>query len=103
MITLKLKRANHSSLSRRVSLHEPTQIADRLYREARALYDRVNEVGPYRLLGVGLSDLTPAEPDDFHRDLLDPQATARAEAERATDAVRARFGKDAILKGRSLR
>lgn len=103
VVTLKLKRANHSALSRRVSLHEPTQFADRLYREARALYERVGEAGPYRLLGVGLSDLTPAGTEEPHRDLLDPQASARAEAERATDAVRARFGKDAILKGRALR
>lgn len=103
VVTLKLKRTNHSALSRRVSLHEPTQIADRLYREARALFERVNEVGSYRLLGVGLSDLTQAGPDELHHDLLDPQAAARAEAERATDSVRARFGKDAILKGRALR
>ena len=103
VVTLKLKRTNHSALSRRVSLREPTQIADRLYREARALFERVNEVGSYRLLGVGLSDLTPAWPDDMHHDLLDPQAAARAEAECATDSVRARFGKDAILKGRALR
>lgn len=103
VVTLKLKRTNHSALSRRVSLHEPTQIADRLYREARALFERVNDVGSYRLLGVGLSDLTPAGPDEMHHDLLDPQAAVRAEAERATDALRARFGKDAILKGRALR
>ena len=103
VVTLKLKRANHSALSRRVSLHEPTQIADRLYREARALYERVGEAGPYRLLGVGLSELTSAGTDDPLRDLLDPHASARADAERATDAVRARFGKDAILKGRALR
>jgi DNA polymerase-4 len=36
-------------------------------------------------------------------DLLDPDAETRAEAERATDRIRARFGPDAILKGRALR
>ena len=36
-------------------------------------------------------------------DLLDPDAAKRAAAERATDAIRARFGKDAIMKGRALR
>jgi DNA polymerase-4 len=30
-------------------------------------------------------------------------AATRRAAERATDAIRARFGKDAIIKGRALR
>jgi DNA polymerase-4 len=54
-------------------------------------------------LGVGLSDLTPAADADRMSDLLDPQAASRRAAERATDAIRARFGKDAIIKGRALR
>ena len=32
-----------------------------------------------------------------------PSARRRAEAERATDAIRARFGAGAITKGRALR
>ena len=103
VVTLKLKRANHSTLTRRVSLHEPTQMADRIYRTARALFDQVGDEGPYRLLGCGLSDLSPAGDADSSGDLLDPGASQRSEAERATDKIRARFGTDAILKGRALR
>ena len=55
------------------------------------------------LLGAGLSDLVPADMADRAGDLLDPKAQSRAAAERATDAIRARFGDDAILKGRALR
>ena len=40
---------------------------------------------------------------DREGDLLDPGAGRRAAAERAADAIRARFGEDAILKGRALR
>jgi DNA polymerase-4 len=54
-------------------------------------------------LGVGISELVPAGDADRIGDLLDPNATRRAEAERATDAIREKFGKDAILKGRALR
>jgi len=102
-VTLKLKRANHRILSRQASLTEPTQIADRIYRTARALFEQVGDEGPYRLIGVGISHLAEAAGADTGGDLLDPQAVKRAGAERATDAIRARFGPDAIMKGRALR
>ncbi len=103
VVTLKLKRANHKLLSKRQSLHQPTQLADTIYRTARGLFDQVGDQGPYRLLGVGISELVPAGDADREGDLLDPNATKRAEAERAADAIREKFGKDAILKGRALR
>ncbi len=103
VVTLKLKRANHTTISRRLSLRDGTQMADRLYRTARDLFDQVGNQGPYRLIGVGLADLLPANQADLSGDLLDPKAGQRAKAERATDEIRARFGADAILKGRSMR
>jgi len=103
VVTLKLKRKDHSALSRRVSLREATQIADRIYRKARELFDQSGPQGPYRLIGVGLSDLVRADESDLTDDLLDPEASTRAKAERATDSIRAKFGNDAIVKGRSLR
>jgi DNA polymerase-4 len=102
-VTLKLKRADFRIVTRRHSLPDATQTADRLYREARALYDAARDPGPFRLIGVGLSDLTEADEADRMSDLLDPQAARRLAAERATDAIRARFGKEAIIKGRALR
>ena len=103
VITLKLKRADHSLLSRRVALSDPTQLADRIYRTARGLFDQVKETGPYRLLGCGLSDLSDASAADKLGDLLDPGAARRSNAERATDAIRSKFGTQAIVKGRAFR
>lgn len=103
VVTLKLKRKDHKSLSRRITLRDPTQIADRIYRTARDLFDQVGPQGPYRLIGVGLSDLVGDADSDLTSDLLDPNAAKRTKAERATDAIRAKFGSDAIVKGRSLR
>ena len=102
-VTLKLKRANFTLISRRLTLPDPTQIADRIYRTARDLFDHLNHPGPYRLIGVGISDLAPAAEADLTADLLDPDAAKRQIAERATDSIRARFGTGAIIKGRALR
>ena len=108
VVTLKLKSPDFRLLTRRASLREPTQLADTLYRAARGLFDAAGfdaKGAPraWRLIGVGLSDLAPAAGADLTADLLDPGAAARARAERATDAIRARFGPDAIIKGRALR
>ncbi len=102
-VTLKLKRADHTILTRRATLPAPSQIADRLYRTARALFDQRPDPGPFRLIGIALSDLAPEAAGRAEGDLLDPGAARRAAAERAADRIRARFGKDAILKGRALR
>ncbi|MEP2782350.1 MAG: DNA polymerase IV [Pseudoruegeria sp.] len=103
VVTLKLKRANFSALSRRISLPDSTQTADRIYRTARGLFDQVSNEGPFRLIGVGISDLVADDQADMSGDLLDPQAGARKKAEAATDQIRKRFGSKAILKGRALR
>ena len=103
VVTLKLKRSDHSSLTRRVSMREAAQLADTIYRTARALFDQVGDEGPYRLLGCGISDLQNATDAGASGDLLDPDALKRTQAERATDAIRDRFGSDAIVKGRALR
>ncbi len=103
VVILKLKRSDHTLLSRRVALSDPTQLADRIYRTARSLFDQVGDKGPYRLLGCGLSDLGDATGADKLGDLLDPDAGQRSKAERATDAIRGKFGQRAIVKGRALR
>ena len=103
VVTLKLKRADHSLLSRRLSLREPTQIADRIYRTARNLFDQTSHAGSYRLIGVGISNLVSETNSQLTGDLLDPNEQNRAKAERATDQIRAKFGSGSIVKGRSLR
>ena len=91
-VTLKLRRANFTLINRRHTLPDPTQMADRIYCQARDLYD-----------ALGVSDLAPAAGADPSGDLLDPGAAKRRAAERAADAIRAKFGAEAIMKGRALR
>jgi DNA polymerase-4 len=102
-VTLKLKRGDFQLVTRRQALADPTQLTDRIYRAARDLLDHAGAQGPFRLIGVGISDLAPEALADLSADLLDPEARRRAAAERATDAIRARFGAEAIIKGRALR
>ncbi|GAB1478953.1 DNA polymerase IV [Paracoccaceae bacterium] len=103
VVVLKLKRGDFQLISRRHSLNDPTQLTDRIYRAARAMLDQVGSKGPFRLIGVGIAELAPEVEADLTGDLLDPQAVKRAGAERAADAIRARFGREAIIKGRALR
>lgn len=100
VVTLKLKRADHTILSRRHTLEEPTAMADRLYRTALAMLQRDAGAGPFRLIGIGMASLSAggAESADF----LSPESERRLKAERATDSIRARFGEKAIILGRSL-
>jgi DNA polymerase-4 len=100
-VTLKLKTADFRLRTRSVTLGDPTQLADRIYRAAAALLTRETDGTRYRLLGVGLSHLTQAEPAD-PVDLADPAAGRRAKAERVLDDVRRKFGTEAIGKGRGL-
>ncbi|MBL9062971.1 DNA polymerase IV [Tabrizicola sp.] len=102
-VTLKLKKGDFQLVTRRHALTDPTQLTDRIYRAAKDLFDHAGTTGPFRLIGVGISDLAPEDQADLSQDLLDPNATKRAAAERATDAIRAKFGAEAIIKGRALR
>ncbi|MEN8833525.1 MAG: DNA polymerase IV [Pacificibacter sp.] len=102
VVTLKLKRSNHTSLTRRQTLSGSTNMADQIYRTARSLLDKAVQEGPFRLIGVGISNLVSDEGAHVSSDLLDPDANKRANAERARDEIRKKFGKDAIIKGRSL-
>lgn len=102
-VTLKLKKGDFQLVTRRHALTDPTQLTDRIYRAARDLFDLAGTSGPFRLVGVGISDLAPEAMADLSGDLLDPEARRRAAAERATDAIRTRFGAEAIIKGRALR
>ncbi|MEL6794529.1 MAG: DNA polymerase IV, partial [Pseudomonadota bacterium] len=101
-VTLKLKTPDFKTVTRQQAVDAPTQLADAIYRISRDLLHLVIDKAPFRLIGVGIGDLTRADGSDAAGDLFDPQAGKRAAAERATDQIRARFGRDAVVKGRQL-
>jgi DNA polymerase-4 len=101
-VVLKLKTARFRLLTRSASLDTPTQLADKIFRVAQAALKREANGQRFRLLGVGISNLSPAGEAD-QANLLDPLTDKRAAAERAMDRIRAKFGGEAVNKGRGLR
>jgi len=101
-VTLKLKTASFRIRTRSVSLDDPTQLSDVIFRVGRALLARETDGTRFRLLGIGLSQICPGSECD-PPNLLDQRAVKRAAVERAMDSVRAKFGGDAVRKGRGVR
>lgn len=101
VVTLKLKTSDFRIVTRRVSLHAGTQLADVIFRASKELLQREARGAKFRLIGVGISELAPAAADAA--DLADPKSAKRAKAERAADAARGRFGTDAVTTGRGAR
>src|SRR5580698_8206250 len=81
-VVLKLKTANFRLLTRSASLDAPTQLADKIFRVAQTALKREADGKRFRLLGVGLSNLTAAAEAD-PASLIDPVSDKRAAAERA--------------------
>jgi len=101
-VVLKLKTANFRLLTRSASLDAPTQLADKIFRVAQAALKREADGKRFRLLGVGLSNLTAGTEAD-PASLIDPVSDKRAAAERAMDKIRSKFGGEAVGKGRGMR
>jgi DNA polymerase-4 len=97
VVVLKLRRTDFARLTRRVTLAEPVQTARALFAAGRELLKP--ELGrPYRLIGIGLADIHDA--DDTPA-LFDTPEQRTLKAETAIDALRARFGDDAVRRGRA--
>jgi DNA polymerase-4 len=97
-VNLKLKSADFKIRTRARALGAPTQLASRIFAAGRDLLAREIGATRYRLIGVGVSNLQDAVGDDF-ADLIDRRS---AEAEHAMDHLRAKFGRNAVVKGLTL-
>lgn len=97
-VTLKLKTADFRTITRARHLHDPTQLADRIYAAGESLLENETDGRRFRLIGVGVSDLGPADQAD-PLDLVDPSAERRKKAELAVDRLRDKFGKSAVELG----
>ena len=99
VLVLKLRRTDFRIVTRRISLPEPVQTARALFAAARVLM--APELGrPYRLIGIGMGEVIDAV--DAPALFETPEARA-LKTETAIDALRAKFGANAVVAGRALK
>lgn len=95
-VTIKVRFGDFRTITRSATLAEPTDVGVVIAREAKALLERVDPAPGVRLLGVAVSSL--GIDDGGHQLTLGPVDDIEAweDADHAVDAIRARFGNDAI-------
>ncbi len=102
VITLKLKTANFKTITRRITLDAPSNLARIAFAAAKRMLHEASGGKAYRLIGVGFSDLSSAA-EHLEADLFGEDQARIAAQEKAIDAIRGKFGKDAVKAGRTLR
>ncbi len=102
-VVLKLKTDQFRTRTRNTSLSDPTALATRIFDAAKPMLQReVDGKTAFRLLGVGISNLSELDADG-ETGGLDLRADAHAKVELAMDKLRNKFGTDAVEKGRGLK
>ena len=100
VVTLKLKTGDFKTITRRHTLPKPSNLARTAYDAAAALLAETAKGIAYRLIGVGYSDLIE-DFDEAQVDLFGEDDDKLRREENAIDAIRRKFGDDAIALGRS--
>lgn len=99
-LDLKVRSADFRTRLRSLALPEPTDVTSELWQAAQVLFERsvTREMLPVRLLGVGAARLT--RETAIQRSLFDTESREKnRQIDRAVDAIRGRFGSDAIQRG----
>ncbi len=92
-VVLKLKTSDFRIRTRNRQLASPTRLADRIFHTGLDMLAReIDGTTRFRLLGIGVSDLSAGDTAD-PPDLVDVRAAKRAKAEGAIDVLRDRFGR----------
>lgn len=100
---LKLKTADFKLIQRSRSLKHPTNLAESIFQESAVLLKANISKGPFRLIGIKLTDFSNSKTANWTTNLFQGTNTHLLSSEEAIDEIRLKFGEDAIIKGRSLR
>ena len=102
-VTITVRFADFTTITRSRTLSEATDVTQEIYRAATALYDGLGlQRARVRLVGVRVESLVPRS--TVHRQLvLGEREHGWAEADRAVDRARLRFGSTAVAPASLLR
>ena len=98
-VTLKLKTSDFRTVTRARKLNAATGSAEEMYRAAEVLLAREVDGRAFRLIGIGAYDLVDAA-SAVQGDLFGGVSPNGERIDEALDAVREKFGDDAIVRGR---
>jgi len=101
VVTLKLKDASFRTVTRRITIDRPSNLAHTLFSEAARMLAARPPGRAWRLIGVGYSGLSGADQSDTQ--LFDAPDERLQRREQAIDGIRARFGGNAIASGRKFK
>ena len=101
-VTLKLKDSRFQIKTRTRPTSGPTQLASRLFEAGQQLLKPECDGTAYRLIGIGAGHLCEAALAD-KGDLADMGVVGDARREAAVDALREKYGANAVQKGLALR
>ncbi|RAK61887.1 DNA polymerase IV [Phenylobacterium hankyongense] len=101
VVTLKLRTTDFRIVTRRRTIPVPTQTAKTLFAVGRELLAKEARGQPWRLIGIGIAELVDAE--GAASDFFAGDERRALAGERTLDAIRDRFGADAVTSGRILR
>lgn len=102
-VTLKIKYADFRQITRQVTLSQRVNSTETIYETARAILDGLELADRVRLIGVGVSGFEAGGPSQLS---LMPEPKPEQDEKRrgrldgAVDALRARYGRDAVVRGR---
>jgi DNA polymerase IV len=101
VVTFKLRTDAFRTVTRRRTLAVPTQTAKTLFAVGRELLAQEMGERSWRLIGIGMAELMESEAVEL--DFFAGDERRALTGEQAIDAIRARFGAEAMTSGRALR
>ena len=99
-VTVKIRYADFATHTCSHTLPRPLDVDEAFFREVRALFHQHwRRSSSLRLVGVGLSNLAPRAGQD---DLFDQELPLLRELDLKVDAIRNKYGKNAVRRGATL-
>jgi len=102
-VTLKIKYADFRLITRQVTLAHRICSTETIYDTARSILEGLELTDRVRLIGVGVSGFEAGGPSQLSL-MPDPEPEKdekrRGKLDKAVDALRARYGRDAVVRGR---